>query len=100
MVLPNDASILTHFASLEDPRDERGKEHLLLDIIAIALCAVICGAESWTDIEAYGRAKVTWLQTFLSLPNGISTHDTFARLFARLEPEQMQQCLVVLFSKG
>lgn len=94
MVLPNDASILTHFASLEDPRDERGKEHLLLDIITIAMCAVICGAESWTDIEAYGRAKVNWLQTFLNLPNGIPTHDTFARLFARLEPEQMQQCFI------
>lgn len=94
MVLPNDASILTHFASLEDPRDERGKEHLLLDIITIAICAVICGAEGWTDIEEYGRAKVHWLQTFLSLPNGIPTHDTFARLFARLEPEQMQQCFI------
>jgi predicted transposase YbfD/YdcC len=94
MVLPQDASILTHFASLEDPRDERGKEHLLLDMIAIAICAVICGAEGWTDIEEYGRAKINWLQTFLSLPNGIPTHDTFARLFARLEPEQMQQCFV------
>jgi hypothetical protein len=77
MVLPNDASLLTHFASLEDPRDERGKEHLLLDIITIAICAVISGAEGWPDIEEYGRAKVTWLQTFLSLPNGIPTHDTY-----------------------
>ena len=94
MVLPRDASILTHFASLEDPRDKRGKEHLLLDIITIAICAVICGAESWTDIEEYGRAKVNWLRTFLILPNGIPTHDTFARLFARLEPEQMQQCFI------
>jgi len=96
MSLPNDASILTHFASLEDPRDQRGKEHLLLDIISIAICAVICGAESWTDIEEYGRAKVEWLQTFLALPNGIPSHDTVARVFARLDPEQMQHCFLGL----
>jgi predicted transposase YbfD/YdcC len=89
-----DASILTHFASLEDPRDPRGKEHRLLDIIGIAICAVICGAESWSDIEEYGRAKVEWLQTFLALPNGIPSHDTVARVFARLDPEQMQQCFL------
>lgn len=94
MPLSNDASILTHFATLEDPRDQRGKEHQLLDIITIAICAVICGAESWTDIEEYGHAKLDWLKTFLALPNGIPTHDTFARLFARLEPEQMQQCFL------
>ena len=92
--VPKEASILTHFAQLEDPRDPRGKEHLLLDIISIAICAVICGAESWTDIEEYGRAKVNWLKTFLVLPNGIPSHDTFARVFARLDPEQMQQCLL------
>lgn len=91
---PNDASLLTHFAQLKDPRDERGKEHLLLDIASIAICAVICGAESWTDIEQYGQSKLDWLKTFLALPNGIPTHDTFARLFARLDPEQMQQCFV------
>jgi len=91
---PQDASILTHFGTIEDPRDERGKEHLLIDIIAIAICAVLCGAESWTDIEEYGRAKVEWLQTFLSLPNGIPTHDTFARLFARLDPESMRHCFI------
>lgn len=90
----NDTSILTHFASLNDPRDERGKEHLLLDIIAIAICAVICGAESWVEIAEYGRAKVIWLQTFLALPHGIPSHDTFARLFARLEPDEMQQCFL------
>lgn len=94
MSQPNDASLLTHFAQLDDPRDERGKEHLLLDIVSIAICAVICGAESWTDIEEYGHAKLDWLKTFLALPNGVPTHDTFARLFARLDPEQMQQCFV------
>ena len=94
MNLPNDARLLTHFATLEDPRDERGKEHLLIDILTIAICAVICGAESWTDIEEYGHAKFDWLKTFLALPNGIPSHDTVARVFARLEPEQMQQCFL------
>lgn len=94
MSQPSEGSILTHFASLEDPRDPRGKEHPLLDIISIAICAVICGAESWIDIEEYGQAKLAWLQTFLALPNGIPTHDTFARVFARLDPDQMQQCFV------
>ncbi|MEB3267764.1 MAG: ISAs1 family transposase [Leptolyngbya sp.] len=94
MDLPSDASLLTHFASLEDPRDRRGKEHLLLDIVSLTICAVICGADSWTDIEEYGRAKADWLGTFLSLPNGIPSHDTIARVFARLDPEQMQQCFV------
>jgi predicted transposase YbfD/YdcC len=89
-----DASILTHFGSLEDPRDIRGKEHLLLDIITIALCAVISGAEGWEDMAEYGRAKQDWLATFLSLPNGIPCGDTFGRVFARLDPEQMQRCFV------
>ena len=89
-----DASILTHFASLEDPRDIRGKEHLLLDIITIALCAVISGAEGWEDMTEYGRAKQDWLLTFLSLPNGIPSADTFRRVFARLDPEQMQSCFI------
>jgi len=89
-----DASILTHFGGLEDPRDMRGKEHLLIDIITIALCAVISGAEGWEDIAEYGRAKQEWLSTFLELPNGIPCADTFGRVFARLDPEQMQSCFV------
>lgn len=94
MTQPTDARILTHFGDLKDPRDERGKEHLLLDIITIAICAVICGAESWVDIEFYGQSKQTWLSTFLKLPNGMPSHDTFGRVFARLAPEAMQQCFL------
>ena len=89
-----DASIVTHFGSLEDPRDIRGKEHLLLDIITIAWCAVISGAEGWQDMAEYGRAKQDWLSTFLSLPNGIPCGDTFGRVFARLDPEQMESCFI------
>lgn len=87
-----DASILMHFASLEDPRDNRGKEHLLLDIITISICAVLSGAEGWEDIAEYGSAKQEWLSTFLPLPNGIPCADTFARVFARLDPKQLQEC--------
>lgn len=87
-----DASILTHFASLEDPRDNRGKEHLLIDIIAIALCAVMSGAEGWEDMAEYGKAKQEWLATFLNLSNGIPSADTFARVFARIDPEAFQEC--------
>jgi len=75
-----DASILTHFASLEDPRDNRGKEHLLIDIITIALCTILSGGEGWEDMAEYGNAKEEWLSTFLSLRNGIPCADTFARV--------------------
>jgi len=68
------------FADLVDPRVERTKRHRLLDIITIALCGVICGAESWVEIEDWGDAKLEWLRTWLDLPNGIPSHDTFGRV--------------------
>src|SRR5713101_6025340 len=83
-----------HFASLEDPRVERTKHHQLLAIITIALCGVICGADTWVDVEEFGHAKRAWLDTFLDLPNGIPSHDTFGRVFARLDPEQFQACFL------
>jgi predicted transposase YbfD/YdcC len=83
-----------HFASLEDPRIERTKHHQLLTIITIALCAVICGADTWVDVEEFGKSKRGWLETFLELPNGIPSHDTFGRVFARLKPEQFQACFL------
>ena len=87
-------SLLTHFESLDDPRTAYLVEHPLLDIVALTICAVICGAETWEEIEAYGHSKVTWLNTFLRLPNGIPSHDTIARVFALLEPTQLQECFV------
>jgi hypothetical protein len=76
---PSEA-IEEHFSKVSDPRVERTKEHKLIDIIAIAICAVICGAEGWTDIELFGKSKLAWLKTFLELPNGIPSHDTFGRV--------------------
>lgn len=83
-----------HFSRLDDPRAQHSIEHLLLDIVIITICGVICGADTWVEIENYGLAKQEWLETFLDLPNGIPSHDTFARTFARLHPEQLQQCFL------
>ena len=91
MKLKPKITIADHFGKMEDPRVEWSIQHKLIDIITIAICAVICGADTWVDIEAYGLAKSEWLKQFLELPNGIPSHDTFARVFARLDPEQFQQ---------
>lgn len=87
-------TISISFGELPDPRIDRCKHHKLLDIVTIAICAVISNADGWTDIEAYGRAKETWLRQFLELPNGIPSHDTFARVFAKLDPIAFQKCFV------
>lgn len=83
-----------HFATLPDPRIERTKRHQLLDIITIAVCAVLSGADSWVDVELYGQAKHEWLATFLDLPHGIPSHDTFGRVFARLDPAAFEGCFL------
>jgi predicted transposase YbfD/YdcC len=88
------APIHEYFATVTDPRVDRAKLHLLMDILVMAICAVICGADSWVEMEAYGRAKEQWLRQFLPLPNGIPSHDTFARVLARLDPEELQQCFL------
>ena len=82
MKLKPKITIADHFLGIEDPRIDRTKRHNLIDIMTIAVCAVICGADGWTAIETYGCAKYEWLKTFLELPNGIPSHDTFARVFA------------------
>lgn len=88
------ADIGEYFAGLDDPRIDRTKRHKLLDIVVIAICAVICGADGWVDVEEFGKAKKKWLRTFLEMPNGIPSHDTFGRVFAQLDPEQFQQSFI------
>jgi predicted transposase YbfD/YdcC len=92
VIPPPPLSILHHFTALEDPRVDRTRQHHLLDLVTIALCGVICGANNWSAIALWGRANPTWLATFLELPNGIPSHDTFGRVFALLDPEQFAIC--------
>ena len=85
---------LKYFAELRDPRIERNREHLLEEILLIAIAAVLSGAESWNDMADYGKSKQEWLKTFLSLPSGIPSHDTFNRVFTALDPEEMEKGFV------
>jgi predicted transposase YbfD/YdcC len=91
MKADRELSLAHHFADLNDPRIDRSRLHELLDIVAIAICAVVAGADSWDDIEDFGNAKHDWLKTFLDLPNGIPSHDTYRRLFERLDPDEFQK---------
>ncbi len=88
------ASIVEHFRTLEDPSMERTKKHLLLDILVIAVCTLLTGGEGFQDMEFFGKSKLPWLQTFLALPHGIPSHDTFGRVFARLNPQRFQECFL------
>ena len=90
---PNpDLSLSRHFDSLPDPRVDRTRKHLLGDILVVALCATIAGADSWPEVERFGLVKLAWLRTFLALPNGVPSHDTFRRVFARIDPKAFNRC--------
>lgn len=82
------------FADLPDPRIERSKRHQLLDLLTIALCAVLAGADNFVEIEEFGLARQAWFASFLDLPNGIPSHDTFGRVFARLDPLAFEACFL------
>lgn len=86
--------LLRAFAQMEDPRMDRTRKHKLSDMLAIAICAVICGADGWTDVQDFGECKEQWFRTFLELPNGIPSHDTFGRVFAMLDPQAFEQCFI------
>ena len=85
-------SLAEHFAELQDPRVERTRKHRLDDILVIALCAVLCGATSFEDIEEFGECREDWLRGFLQLPNGIPSHDTIYRVFCALDAEVFAEC--------
>jgi predicted transposase YbfD/YdcC len=88
------ASLVKHFEGLADPRTGNAKAHIFLEILIIAILAVICGADGWSDVELFGKTKYAWLKTFLKLPKGIPSHDTFGRVFARIKPEEFQKCFM------
>ncbi len=84
-------SLFDSLQQIPDPRVERTKRHLLVDILVIAICASICGAESWEEIAEFGRAKQEWFSRFLELPGGIASHDTFRRVFLLLKAEEFER---------
>lgn len=86
------AALEEYFAGLPDPRIERCRRHKLIDILTIAICSMLCGGDGFTDMEEFGQARQAWLRTFLELPHGIPSHDTFGRVFARLSPLGFAAC--------
>ena len=87
-------NVLQEFGRLEEPRTKREPKHLLIDIVAIVILATLSGADNMVAVETYGKAKQEWLQTFLELPHGIPSHDTFSRVIALIDPQQMQECFL------
>jgi predicted transposase YbfD/YdcC len=87
-------SLVEHFSKLTDPRVNRTKDHELIDVMIIAVCALLCAAESFNDMEDFGKAKQDWFKTFLALRNGIPSHDTFNRVFAALNPQSFLECFL------
>jgi predicted transposase YbfD/YdcC len=88
------AALMDHFGALEDPRIDRHKEHQLIDILVLAICAIVCGANDWVAVATFGKAKREWFERFLELPHGIPSHDTFGRVFALVSPEHLQACFL------
>jgi len=84
--------LLDYFTDIMDPRVERTKLHKLEDILAIAICAIICGADGWTEMAFFGQCKQQWFETFLELPNGIPSDDTFRRVISALKPDEFEAC--------
>lgn len=86
-------AVFTPFENLTDPRVSRTRRHDLFELVVTALCATIAGSDSWADMERFGKERLAWLRTFLKLENGIPSHDTFGRVFARLDPAKLAACI-------
>lgn len=84
---------LAHFIDLTDPRVDRGKNHSLKEMVALALCGTICGADTWADIERFSHNNIEWFRQFLELTHGVPSHDTFGRVFSRLDTEEFGKCV-------
>jgi predicted transposase YbfD/YdcC len=91
---PAGRSLIKHLGELPDPRVERTRQHLLLDILVIGICTLLCGGEGFNDMEDFGHAKEPWLRSFLALPEGIPSHDTFNRVFSALDPRRFLECFL------
>jgi hypothetical protein len=85
-------TIFAYFSEMEDFRIDRKKQHLLTDIITITIAATLCGSNSYDDIEDFAVVRQEWFKTFLALPNGIPSHDTFNRVFANMDPAKFEKC--------
>ena len=94
MEKPRKLSLITILKEVPDPRVDRRELHSLSDVLAIAICALLCGADSFEDMEVFGEAKSDWFGTFLELPHGIPSHDTFNRVFAAIDPEKFLECFM------
>lgn len=87
-------SLIEHLSVITDPRVNRTKDHALIDILVIAICGLLCRAETFNDLEDFGNAKQDWFKTFLALPNGIPSHDTFNRVFSALDPKEFLEAFL------
>lgn len=90
----NNSTLVSQFSVIKDPRVAGRSEHKLIDIIVIAICGVICGADDWVAVESFGKAKHKWFKGFLELPAGIPSHDTFGRVFSLIDPSYFRECFL------